>query len=73
MEELAAEPEEINSGLPSLPDRRPSETFSLECAGQPTRKRTICTARDSFEPVGEAAKRLIEKISLRRAKNGPSP
>ena len=33
MEELAAEPEKINSGPPSLPNRRASETFSVECAG----------------------------------------
>ena len=33
MEELAAEPEKINGRPPSLPDRRASETFSIECAG----------------------------------------
>jgi hypothetical protein len=39
MKELTINFSKINSQRTRLRDRRPSETFSVECAGQPTRKR----------------------------------
>ena len=40
MQELIAHSGKINSQRTCLAGRRPSETFSVQCAGHPTRKRT---------------------------------
>jgi hypothetical protein len=56
MKELTINFSKINSQRTRLADRRPSETFSVECAGQPTRKRTSDHAK------GKSRVRLIHTV-----------
>jgi hypothetical protein len=57
MKELTTNSSKINSQRTRRPDRRPSETFSVECAGQPTRKRTRGHAKDAAEAIAERGAR----------------
>jgi hypothetical protein len=55
LKELTINSSKINSQRTRLADRRPSETFSVECAGQPKRKR-------SDHAKGKSRVRLIHTV-----------
>jgi hypothetical protein len=56
MKDLIAHSGKINSWRTRRADRRPSETFSVECAGPPARKRTSDHAK------GKSRVRLIHTV-----------